>query len=165
MSNRNPSVSLRYFVAQTSAFAVALCTVGCGGGCSGSGPLSLNLPLLMLERAQTQWQASQQGNYQFTLATTCYCLSESPITIVVNDRRVQSAYLTDTLEALGPIRVGTLPTLEDLYTVAANAYSIKDAQVEVGFHATLGHVQTLYIDLILPPYSRTRPIRNVTRRS
>ena len=133
---------------QSLASICATAVIGlaaCGGG--GSASNAPDAATADYQAALVRWERAGLAAYEFTLTTNCYCLPESPITVVVQDGRISGAYYADSFENVPESRLESLPTLQGLFSRLNEAYKARAATVDVRFDPDYGYIESLYVDL------------------
>ncbi|WP_293995312.1 DUF6174 domain-containing protein [Sphaerotilus sp.] len=117
---------------------------GCGGG---EAPLVVE-PLAphTFSVARQAWTSLALPAYRFTLATACFCITESEIEVTVRDGKVSSAVYVDTRTSVSPERLLALPTLTVLFDIGNDAYARHAAEVRFAPNARYGFLESIYID-------------------
>lgn len=98
--------------------------------------------------AKERWSALAIPDYRFTLKTTCFCLAESDIVVIVAAGVLDSAFYVDTGTAPSEERMSRLFTLDGLFEIIADAYARKAAVVHVTYNSIAGFPEDVYIDYV-----------------
>lgn len=96
-----------------------------------------------VEQARGRWDAAAPAAYRFTLHRSCFCPPEfrGPFLVTVRDGHVAAVEYEG-----APIDAERALTVDDLFTLLAEAYGRDAERVEATFDPDLGYPTSLFVD-------------------
>lgn len=105
---------------------------------------------LSLERNYRQskalWDSKDTKDYTYVYDKSCFCLEEEKVQIIVDDKEVVEATYIPSNVKLTTTQRNYIGTVEDYFTIIANAIENKVAKLEVTYNTRYGYPTSIYID-------------------
>jgi hypothetical protein len=132
-------------LAALATLLIALAAVVLLGGPLAVGPGGLDGP----QRPQALWEAQGYDHYRYTLQVGCFCMTDvtRPVVIEVRDGAVASITYADDGAPADPALFARYDTIDDLFTVIAEAASQNPARLDVTYAAETGVPLSVVIDI------------------
>lgn len=108
-------------------------------GCGGSSDSSKLSDQSQLEKNERLWETSSVDGYQYTIHTSCFCLPEEDIVVLVVDGEVDSAFYTPSGVFLTADRLAGMRNVEGLFDFIQNAINDGVYELAVEYDETFGY--------------------------
>ena len=98
--------------------------------------------------ARARWTANRPPSYEFTVAISCFCGSETrrPVVVAVNGTTITSRTYADDGTPVAAQWASLFTTIDGLFDMLTAARSQNAARADATFDATLGYPLTIALD-------------------
>ncbi len=96
-----------------------------------------------------RWDRTGPIDYQYEVVQSCFCGLPAvgrTVVIIVEDRRIEAAWIKSTGELIPPAAWGHLPVVEDLFGLVEDAIARRADRLDVRYDARYGYPRLVDID-------------------